>query len=136
MEQSPLHWMLTPLQRCLDFRGRSRRAEFWWFTLFWAVIAGTAAAIDVAVLGADLLAGIFNGRLLLAVMLLFFVPYLAVSVRRLHDQGMSGWWYLVTLLPTVGTLINIWWMTRPRRPGDNAFGPDPLPEPENPTLYF
>ena len=65
MEQSPLHWMLTPLQRCLDFRGRSRRAEFWWFTLFWAVIAGTAAAIDVAVLGADLLTGIFNGRLLL-----------------------------------------------------------------------
>jgi uncharacterized membrane protein YhaH (DUF805 family) len=49
---------------------------------------------------------------------------------------MSGWWYLVTLLPTVGTLINIWWMTRPGTPGDNEYGPDPLPEPENPTLYF
>ncbi|WP_313669823.1 DUF805 domain-containing protein [Sandarakinorhabdus sp.] len=136
MEQSPLHWMLTPLRRGLDFRGRSRRAEFWWFTLFWAVVAGVAATIDVMLLGADLLADIFNGKLLLAAMLLFFVPHLAVSVRRLHDQGMSGWWYLVTLLPTIGTLINIWWMTRPGTPGDNRFGTDPLPAPENPTLYF
>lgn len=136
MEQSPLHWMLTPLRRSFDFRGRSRRAEFWWFTLFWAVVAGAAAAIDVTLLGADLLAGIFNGKLLLAGMLLFFVPHLAVSVRRLHDQGMSGWWYLVSLLPIIGTLINIWWMTRPGTPGDNRFGPDTLPAPENPTLYF
>jgi uncharacterized membrane protein YhaH (DUF805 family) len=136
MEETAIGWMLLPLKRALDFQGRSRRAEFWWFTLFWALLAGVAAAIDVALLGIDLLADIFNGRALLGAALLLFVPHLAVSVRRLHDQGMSGWWYLVTLLPTVGTLINIWWMSRPGTPGDNRFGPDPLPAPENPTLYF
>lgn len=136
MDQTPIGWMLLPLKRALDFKGRSRRAEFWWFTLMWAMLAGGAAAIDIFVLGRDLLVDLFSGMLLPAAMLLFFVPHLAVSVRRLHDQGMSGWWYLVTLLPTVGTLINIWWMTRPGTPGDNEYGPDPLPEPENPTLYF
>ena len=136
MQQSPISLMLAPFRRTLDFRGRSRRAEYWWFTLLWAVLAVAAAAIDLLWLEVDLLASFMNGRLLLAAMLICALPHLAVSVRRLHDQGMGGWWYLVTLLPTVGTIINIWWMTRRGVVGDNRFGPDPLPEPHNPTIYY
>ena len=29
--------------------------------------------------------------------LAFLVPSIALAVRRLHDTGHSGWWYLIAL---------------------------------------
>jgi uncharacterized membrane protein YhaH (DUF805 family) len=34
-----------------------------------------------------------------------FLPNLAVTVRRLHDAGHSGWWVLINLLPLIGFIV-------------------------------
>jgi uncharacterized membrane protein YhaH (DUF805 family) len=135
MDQSPLQWMLTPFRRALDFHGRSRRAEYWWFTLLSMVLAIAAFAIDAWRAAGNPLAAI-NGPAFIAMCIVILLPHLALSVRRLHDINLSGWYYLAVLLPWIGTLMLLWWMSRPGTAGDNRFGPDPLPPPENPTLYF
>ena len=40
----------------------------------------------------------------IAVNLLLFWPTVAVSVKRWHDRGKSGWWVLLALVPWVGWL--------------------------------
>lgn len=133
---NPLEHIAHACRHSLDFTGRAARAEYWWFTLLWAVIASAAAAVDILLLHADLAADPLNGRALPAAMALILIPHLSLSVRRLHDQNMRGWWWLLTLLPWVGLPLHLSWMTRIGTQGQNRFGPDPLPEPENPTKYF
>lgn len=65
-------------------------------------------------------------------MLAIIVPSIAVSIRRLHDRDMSGWWYLgltlAGLIPIIGFLASIALlvlMALPGTPGPNRFGPDP-----------
>ena len=56
--------------------------------------------------------------------LLVFIPSLAVSVRRLHDVGMSGWWILLNLVP-FGSLVVMGFSVQDSQPGDNKYGPNP-----------
>ena len=57
--------------------------------------------------------------------LVVFVPSLALSVRRLHDIGKSGWWMLISLIPLVGPLIVLFFMVKDSQPGTNEYGPNP-----------
>ena len=133
---TPTENITQALKRSLDFSGRAARAEYWWFTLVWAVIAGAAVAFDMAMLGVDPVTNPQSGRAFPAALLLILIPHLSLSIRRLHDQNMRGWWWLITLLPYVGLLLHLSWMTRSGTEGDNRFGTDPLPASENPTKYF
>lgn len=61
-----------------------------------------------------------------------FIPSIAVTVRRLHDRDMSGWWYLgfalAGLIPFVGFLASLAFLVilfLPGTSGSNRFGPDP-----------
>lgn len=56
----------------------------------------------------------------------FFLPTLAVGLRRLHDTNASGWWYLLAFVPYVGGLIMLVWFCIPGTKGENRFGHDPL----------
>ena len=67
-------------RKSFDFKGRARRAEYWYWTLF-AIIANAVAAI---------LDGGEEGLLAMLVSLILFIPGLSVAVRRLHDIGRSG----------------------------------------------
>ena len=93
-----------------DFKGRARRSEYWWFTLF-NVIVGT-------VIGAIVpnLAWIWT--------LIVLVPGLALCVRRLHDVGKSGWFYLWVLLPIAGFIIVLIQFLKDSGE-DNQWGPNP-----------
>jgi len=75
----------------LDFEGEASRSEFWWFFLFTGVVSVTLALFSKT------LSGLFS----LAVLL----PFIAVTVRRLHDTNRSGWWVLIGFVPVVGWLI-------------------------------
>ena len=85
------------------FGGRASRSEFWWFYLFWllltwaAKVAGGGAGSD----GGDFMEGIVS--------LVLLVPTMAVSSRRLHDIGKSGWWLLIAFT-VIGIIpLIIWW---------------------------
>jgi uncharacterized membrane protein YhaH (DUF805 family) len=57
-------------------------------------------------------------------MLAVLIPSLAVSVRRLHDTGRSGWWILLGIIPLLG-LVVLFFAAQDSQPGDNQYGPNP-----------
>jgi uncharacterized membrane protein YhaH (DUF805 family) len=106
------------LVRYAIFDGRARRSEFWWFWLFCAAAAIAAASVD-SVLGAG--EGIGVAEVVVTVSLL--VPSIAVTVRRLHDSGRSGWWFLILLVPIVGFVMLLVSLTADSDYGENEYGP-------------
>ena len=36
------------------------------------------------------------------ILFVFLIPNLAVTVRRLHDIGKSGWMILISIIPIIG----------------------------------
>lgn len=71
--------------------------------------------------------GVTNGSdlLLTVLMFVFFLvslaPYIAVAVRPLHDVNMSGWFYLLGLIPFIGGLILVVLMVLPAKPDGARF---------------
>ena len=115
-------------KRYRDFRGRSRRSEYWFIQLFLVVTNIAVAIIDLALMGWDVDRFIANGGggiVGLVWILVTIVPALAVLVRRLHDTGKSGWWALVGLLPLVGAIVLLVFTVTDSTPGENKFGLSP-----------
>ena len=113
-----MHWYLDVLKKYVDFNGRARRTEFWMFNLISVIISFLLAFIDMQVIKRpNTLAALYS----LAVLL----PAIAVSVRRLHDTGRSGWWYLLILVPCIGALVLLFWFVQDTQPGSNQYGPSP-----------
>lgn len=98
-----------------NFNGRASRSEYWWFALFYVIVAVVLGIVD-AMLGMQILGTIFG----LAVL----IPSLAVGVRRLHDVGRSGWWILIAFT-VIGVLLLIYWYVQPSDPAANEYGPPP-----------
>ena len=127
-----MDWMLLPLKRYADFQGRSRRMEYWMFTLGIAIVEIVLFAL-FAMLGGFRTSDGGPSAMFWPMMIIFgifglaiIVPALAVQVRRFHDQDKSGWFVLLGLIPYVGSLIVLVFMCLPGTPGPNRFGPDPL----------
>lgn len=126
-----MEWFQLVWKRYAEFDGRSRRQEYWMFSLiqfliiFVGYIVGlvlTGIGIGVAILG---LCFIYS--------LISLIPSLSVSVRRLHDTGKSGWFLLIGLIPFIGGLIVIIVMALDSDPGMNEYGPNPK-FPEQPAM--
>jgi uncharacterized membrane protein YhaH (DUF805 family) len=124
-----MEWMLLPYKRYADFSGRSSRKEFWMFVLFLVIVtlALVSAAVIVSPHGAK---NHGAGLVFFAALGLFWlgslVPYIAVHVRRFHDQDRSGWFYLLGAIPYIGGAVILFFMVRPGTPGPNRFADDPL----------
>lgn len=134
-----MKWMIMPLLRYADFSGRSRRLEYWMFTLFMCILLFAFVFLAMAMGGMTTggdedmpLAGVWMGLLVVA-FLAIFIPSLAVQVRRLHDQGRSGWFILLGFIPYIGGLIMLVFMLIPGDAGANEYGPDPK-DPEGADL--
>ena len=85
----------------VNFKGRARRKEYWGFTLFYALI--------FAILGAFAFTGI-GVILFLVVFVVTLPPSISLTVRRLHDINLSGWftlYMLIMLIPVIGEAIAI-----------------------------
>lgn len=99
-----------PYRHFTDFQGRSNRAEFWLFT---AVAMGLFYTLIALKLGG--LAGLVG--------LIIIVPNIALTVRRLHDANLSGWWCLLCLLPChIGLVIQGVIGLLPGTKGPNKYG--------------
>jgi uncharacterized membrane protein YhaH (DUF805 family) len=107
-------WKTVVMERYAKFEGRAARGEFWWF-----VLTNLIVVIVLAVL-----AGIASIFWILYVIyaLGVIIPSLAVGVRRLHDGGRSGWWYLIALVPFVGGIILLVMFVLEGTPGPNQYG--------------
>jgi len=111
-------------QKYAQFSGRAPRKEYWLFVLVFYVLFFLLAFIDGAIgtwieeVGMGVLSGIFGLALLL--------PFISTSVRRLHDTNRSGWWYLLFLIPIIGTIWILILFCLKGTDGENRFGPNPL----------
>ncbi len=109
---SPLDYYLAPWKKFVQFDGRSRRKEYWWFTLGNLVIQYAIMGIGMAMeIPALLMAS--TGFSFLAL-----IPGIAAGVRRMHDVGKSGWFLLIPLYNLVLTLTD-------SQDGTNKYGPNP-----------
>ena len=110
------------------FDGRINRAKFW------AGIAATWALAIVAGIFVGIAVGINSGVMWTIIGFLLIMLYvaliwmgLAISIKRWHDRGKSGWWILIAMIPIIGP---IWALVETGflegDPGDNQYGPNPL----------
>ena len=113
---------VTAFTKYAVFKGRARRAEYWFFTLFYFLIS---LAVDIVGSILDVIYVLqsnemsFIGSILTLILsLVFFLPSLAVSIRRAHDTGRSGWYILI---PIYGFVI----MFFDSEVDENKYGPDP-----------
>ncbi|MET3195877.1 DUF805 domain-containing protein [Bacillus sp. OAE603] len=84
-----MYWYLKVLKNYVNFKGRARRKEYWMFTLVTTLISIFISLIELP-FNTDISSNIYA--------LVTALPTLAVTTRRLHDIGKSGWW---VVLPTV-----------------------------------
>lgn len=113
----------TCLSKYATFKGRARRSEYWWFWLFAFILGLAAVCVDMSMgwMSEDLGIGTCSGILSLAL----FLPGLAAAVRRLHDTGRSGWWYLIGLIPLIGSIVLLVFLVLDSKVGENRFGQSP-----------
>ncbi len=129
MEQFNRYFLDTIKNRYAQFGGRASRSEFWYFTLFYFLADIVAAVIDAFVLGPML--GMTpeqvsqGGYLQMILVLGLFIPSIALAVRRLHDIGKSGWWYLLVFIPFIGWVVLIYFYVLDSQPGTNQYGENP-----------
>ncbi|MFG2131403.1 DUF805 domain-containing protein [Streptomyces sp. NPDC048751] len=97
------------------FSGRARRSEYWWYSVLYVMATAMIGWISWAA----------EVPLLSVLLVLFIVPMLSVSVRRLHDTGRTGWRMLIALIPVVGPVLYLVGMAVDSVPGANRYGPSP-----------
>jgi uncharacterized membrane protein YhaH (DUF805 family) len=116
-KKNAIQYYQEVLKKYAVFTGRAGRREYWYFALVnfvVSVLLGLIFSIFSDTLG-DIIGLVYG----LAVL----VPSLAVSVRRLHDSGKSGWMLLVGLIPIVGVVWLIVLHVRKGNEGINKYGP-------------
>ena len=84
-----MDWYLKVLKNYAGFSGRARRTEYWMFALVNVVILLALLGLSQALKGGAL--GTVFLVLYFAYVVALFIPGLAVTWRRLHDTGRSGW---------------------------------------------
>ena len=112
-----MDWYLKVITNYVGFTGRARRKEYWMYCLFYIII-GIAIGVVERVISMD---GVLSGLYSLALLL----PSIAVSIRRMHDTGRSGWWLLLNFIPILGWLIFLFFTVQDSQPGENEYGPNP-----------
>jgi uncharacterized membrane protein YhaH (DUF805 family) len=122
---------IKPYFKYAQFSGRADRKEFWYFVLFYILVAGVLSIVDGLIFGGRALysdggfSSSSSGPLQAVFTLGSFIPLLAVTFRRLHDIGKTAWWIFLGLIPLVGTIILIIWYARKGDPAPNAYGEVP-----------
>jgi len=117
-----MNWYLKAFKQYATFSGRARRSEYWYFMLFYIIgyllmsfLDGMLGSFSVKS-GIGLLGGVF--------LLVHILPSLAVTVRRLHDIGRTGWWYFIIIIPLIGPLVLLVFSVLDSKE-DNQYGPNP-----------
>ena len=117
-----MQWYLMAFRKYAQIAGRSRRAEYWMFVLVNALVS----------IGLLFATGSFRDEpsalgsiVYLGYTLATIVPGFTVTVRRLHDTGRSGWWFLIGLVPLVGAIVLLVFLVQDGQPDDNEFGANP-----------
>ncbi|WP_302028228.1 DUF805 domain-containing protein [Bacteroides caecimuris] len=112
-----MYWyFLVMREHYADFGGRARRKEYWMFML-----------VNMCIISLLCIAGALSGCPWICMVygLYVLLPCVAVSVRRLHDRGKSGWLLLVSLIPVAGVAYLLYLFSLDGQKKLNAWGANP-----------
>lgn len=118
-----MNWYIEVLKKYTEFSGRSRRKEYWYFTLFNIIVSCLFIVLDfiLGTFNSEAGYGVLNTIYSLSVLL----PAIGVSIRRLHDIGRSGWFLLIGLIPLIGAIVLLIFFVKDSQTGENPYGPNP-----------
>lgn len=108
-------YFVKVLKNYVNFEGRARRSEYWYYTLFTFLISIVLTFVDAAI-------GSTVGIIGLCFSLGTLLPSIAVGVRRMHDVGKSGWYLLIPIYNLVLACTD-------SQPGGNQYGLNPKEDP-------
>ncbi|MFN1650048.1 DUF805 domain-containing protein [Vibrio rotiferianus] len=116
-------WYYKVILNYTNFNGRARRQEYWYFTLVNVLVNLVMGIIDRAIGSATQMDnfGFFGVIYALFIM----IPSIAVTVRRLHDSGRTGWWALIAFVPVIGILVLLYFLIQDSEEGSNQYGANP-----------
>mgnify|MGYP001196724410 CR=1 FL=1 len=109
--QSYVGILTDQIKKSFDFKGRASRKEFWSFFSFILLII-VFTSIITSETNDDTQSGLIG-----IIIILFCIPYISSQVRRFHDQGKSGWYTLLNLIPYIGPIIVLIFMCFPGNDG-------------------
>ncbi len=106
--------------------GRASRSAYWWVILYQCIVMIPLAFLAGYGIGIHSSALTVIGYVLIGIFWLAnIVPAITLSVRRLHDTNRSGWWYLINLVPYIGSIWFFILTILPSTPGENNYGYQP-----------
>ena len=111
------HYFIDTLKkRYADFNGSATRSEYWYFVLFYVIIAFVLSMIDIYIInpmmGMSASESKDGGLLQMLFVLTMLVPSLAIAIRRLHDIGKSAWFMLIGFIPLLGGLVLLYFFVQ------------------------
>lgn len=120
---SPKAAIVSVFKNYATFEGRASRSEYWWFQFFQTVlyllvvVAGfLPVLLNPPPVTEPKPTAIVAAVVLLLLWLAFFIPSIAVFVRRLHDINLSGWFYFLTVIPGFGFTFAVVFGVLPSNP--------------------
>lgn len=117
-----MKYYLQAFKNYANFNGRARRKEYWLYILFFYLFTILMIFLD-NLLGITIEDGI--GPLTLVYILISIIPSFAVLIRRLHDIGKSGWWFLVSWVPLIGGIWLFILLVTDSQIEENIYGKNP-----------
>jgi uncharacterized membrane protein YhaH (DUF805 family)/Tol biopolymer transport system component len=110
----------------ISAKGRTGRQTWWIASIILYVILFMLGFLQFSALASNNNSRI-SSLLLLILELVFVAAYIPVSVKRLHDLNKSGWYYLIALIPFIGSSILFVQLGFIKgTDGSNQYGDDPL----------
>ena len=110
-----MEYFLDAFKKYADFTGRATRQEYWMYILIYILIYIALIVID-GLIGIPLLSLLF--------LLACTIPFISITTRRLHDTGRSGWWQLIAMIPLIGLIVMLIFLTQDSH-DQNEYGPSP-----------
>lgn len=115
---------MTPTQILFSFKGRLNRQRFWQYYFLLFIPHGLFMLSIYAITEA----GYFPPAWYVTTyMIPFTLVIFALTIKRLHDLGKSGWWLFLNAIPVLGTVWLLFEVCFTRgTSGPNKYGPAPL----------
>ena len=104
------------------FNGRANQSEFWYYNLSYFVIIIILTIADYSFFGYDPMDATSIAATSSIFQILCIIPYLSVTIRRLHDVNKSGWNLLWIFLPIIGAIYLIYLYIKKGNVEDNDYG--------------
>lgn len=108
-------WFTIALKNVLNFKGRSRRKEYFSYGLI-------SISIGIALLALPIDNSEFLMTIAGGVIMLLFIPVFALNTRRLHDIGLPGYLQLTVIIPIIWAFIGLFCSFKESSPKDNKWG--------------